>query len=84
VRVFSREKHNGQAEREILVPVYGYHDFQNPSYMVSRHLLVARIAATGTAFSPLPCKAWHGYMVTIAHRVEVEVGVDGPASAETM
>jgi hypothetical protein len=27
------------------------------------------------------CQAWHGYMVTSAQRVEVEVGADGPASA---
>jgi hypothetical protein len=55
--------------------------FQNPPYMASRHLLILRIAAVGTSFSPLLCQAWHGYGVTIAHRVEVEVGADGPASA---
>ena len=54
--------------------------FQNPPYMASRHLLIPRIAAAGTSFSPLPCQAWHGYGVTSAHRVEVEVGPDGPAS----
>jgi hypothetical protein len=49
--------------------------------MASRQLLIPRIAAVGTSFSPLPCHAWHGYGVTSAHRVEVEVGADGPASA---
>jgi hypothetical protein len=49
--------------------------------MASRHVLIPRIAAVGISFSPLPCQAWHGYGVTIAHRVEVEVGADGPASA---
>jgi hypothetical protein len=48
--------------------------------MASQILLIARIAAAGSSFSPLPCKAWHGYMVTIAHRVEEEVGADGHAS----
>jgi hypothetical protein len=55
--------------------------FQNPPYRASRELLIPRIAAVGTSFSPLPCQAWHGYRVTSAHRVEVEVGADGPASA---
>jgi hypothetical protein len=55
--------------------------FQNPPYRASRQLLIPRIVAVGNSFSPLPCKAWHGYMVTNAHRVEVEVGADGPASA---
>jgi hypothetical protein len=63
------------------VLVYGYYVFQNPPYRVSRQVLIPRIAAVGTSFSPLPCQAWHGYMVTSAHRVEVEVGADGPASA---
>jgi hypothetical protein len=49
--------------------------------MASRQQVIPRIAAAGTSFSPLPCQAWHGYLVTIAHRVEVEVGADGPASA---
>jgi hypothetical protein len=49
--------------------------------MASRQLLIPRIAAVGTSFSPLPCQAWHGYGVTTAHRVEVEVGADGLASA---
>jgi hypothetical protein len=31
-------------------------------------------------YSPLACRAWHGYKVTMAHRVEVEVGADGPPS----
>jgi hypothetical protein len=55
--------------------------FQNPSYMASRQVIIPRIAAAGTSFSPLPCQAWHGYKATTAQRVEVEVGVDGPASA---
>jgi hypothetical protein len=48
--------------------------------MASRRHLIARILATGTSFSPLPCQVWHGYRVTDAHRVEVEVGLDGPTS----
>jgi hypothetical protein len=63
------------------VPVYGCYDFQNPPYMASRYMLNARIAAAGTSFTPLPCHAWHGYGVTSAYRVEVEVGADGHASA---
>jgi hypothetical protein len=55
--------------------------FQTPPYRDSRQLLIPRITAVGTSFSPLPCQWWHGYMVTSAHRVEVEVGADGPASA---
>jgi hypothetical protein len=55
--------------------------FQNPPYRASRQLLIPRIAAAGTSFSPLPCQTSHGYILTIAHRVEVEVGADGPASA---
>jgi hypothetical protein len=49
--------------------------------MASRLVLITRIAAVGTSFNPLPCQAWHGYMITSAHRVEVEVGADGHASA---
>jgi hypothetical protein len=49
--------------------------------MASQQLVIPRIAAVGTSFSPLPCQAWHGYGVTSAHRVEVEVGADGHASA---
>jgi hypothetical protein len=74
MRVFSREKVIGRAEREISVLVYGYFDFQNPPYKASRQLLILRIAAAGTWFSPLPCKAWHGYMGTSAHRVEADAG----------
>jgi hypothetical protein len=55
--------------------------FQNPPYRASRQLLIPRIADVGTSFSPLPCQAGHGYGVTSAHRVEVEVGADGHASA---
>jgi hypothetical protein len=55
--------------------------FQNPPYMASRLLLIARIAAASTSFSPLPWQPRHGYRVTRAHRVEVHVGADGPASA---
>jgi hypothetical protein len=54
------------------VPVYGYYAFQNPPYVASRQLLIARIVDAGTSFSPLPCLTWHGYIVTIAHRVEVK------------
>jgi hypothetical protein len=80
MRVFSREKEDiGRAEREILVLGYGYFDFQNPPYMASRQLLITRIIAAGTSFSPLPCQAWDGYKVASAHRVEVEIGADGPA-----
>jgi hypothetical protein len=60
---------------------YGYCVFRNPPYKFSRHLMITRIASTGTAFSPLPCQAWHGYKVSSANRVEVEVGSDGHASA---
>jgi hypothetical protein len=74
------EKRIGLAERQIFVPVHGYYIFQNPPYTASRQLLIPWIAAVGTSFSPLPCQAWHGYGVTIAHRVGVEVGADGPAS----
>jgi hypothetical protein len=49
--------------------------------MAFRELLIPPIAAVGTSFSPLPCQAWHGYGATNAHRVEVEVGADGRASA---
>jgi hypothetical protein len=56
--------------------------FKNPPYRASRQLLIPRVAAIGTSFSPLPCQAWHGYKVTSAHRVEVaEVDADGPANA---
>jgi hypothetical protein len=50
-------------------------------YMASRQMLIPRIAAIDTSFSPQTCQAWHVYRVTNAHRVEVEVGPDGPASA---
>jgi hypothetical protein len=55
--------------------------FQNLPCRAYRQLLIPRIAAVGTSFSPLPCQARHGYRVTSAHRVEVEVGAGGPASA---
>jgi hypothetical protein len=51
------------------------------TWLQSRHLLISRIATVGTSLSSLPCQAWHGYGVTSAHRVEVEVGADGHASA---
>jgi hypothetical protein len=60
------------------VPVYGRTDimfFQNPPYRASRQLLIPRIAA---AVQPPTVP---GYGVTSAHRVEVEVGADGHASA---
>jgi hypothetical protein len=55
--------------------------FQNPPYTDSRQLVILRIAAAGTSFSPIPCQAWHGYRVTSAHRVKVEIGADGSACA---
>jgi hypothetical protein len=55
--------------------------FQNLPYRAARQMLIPRIAATDTSFSPLPYHARHGYMVTNAHRVEVVVGADGHASA---
>jgi hypothetical protein len=58
------------------VLVYGYYVFPKPSVQG-----FPRIAGVGTSFSPLTCQAWHGYGVTSAHRVEVQVGADGPASA---
>jgi hypothetical protein len=79
--IYLLKKHIGQAEREIHVLVHGYYVFQNPPYMAFRQLLIPRIAAVGTLFSPLPCQPWHGSGVTSAHRVEVEVGTDGRASA---
>jgi hypothetical protein len=49
--------------------------------MASRQVLIPRIAAIVTSFSPLPCQAWHGYGASSAHRVEVEVvGADGHAN----
>jgi hypothetical protein len=44
-------------------------------------LLIPRIAAAGTFSNPLPCQAWHGYIINDAHRVEVEVDADGHPSA---
>jgi hypothetical protein len=55
--------------------------FYNSPYPASREWLIPRIASAGTSFSPLPCQAWHGYMITSAYRVEVEVGADGHACA---
>jgi hypothetical protein len=75
------KKHIGLAEREILGLEYGYYVFQNPPCIAFRQVLITRIAGTGTSFSPLPCHTWHGYKVTSAHRVEVEVGADGLSSA---
>jgi hypothetical protein len=75
------KKDIGLAEREILMVQYGYHDLQNSPYMASREVLITRIAASNTSFTLLPCKAWHGYMVTNAHPLEVEVGAAGSASA---
>ena len=63
------------------MPVYGYYVFPKPSVHGFPIAADPAIAAAGTSFSPLPCKVWHGYGVTSAHRVEVEVGADGPASA---
>jgi hypothetical protein len=63
------------------VPVYGYYVFPKPSVPGFPTAADPADRAVGTSFSPLPCQAWHGYMVTSAHRVEVEVGANGPASA---
>jgi hypothetical protein len=49
--------------------------------MAFRQLLITRVAATRTSFSSLTSQAWYGYRVTSAHRVEVDVGADGLASA---
>jgi hypothetical protein len=49
--------------------------------MASGQLLISRIAAAGTSFSPLPCQAWHRNRVTSAYNVEIEVGADRVASA---
>jgi hypothetical protein len=82
MRVFSRGKDisDWSSERS-LCRCTDIMFFQNPPYRASRQLLVTRVADVGTSFSPLPCQARHGYKVTNAHRVEVEVGADGPASA---
>jgi hypothetical protein len=64
------------------VRVYGYYVFPKPS--VHGFPTVANPADQScryTSFIPLPCQAWHDYGVTNAHRVEVEVGADGHASA---
>jgi hypothetical protein len=49
--------------------------------MASLQLLVMRIAGDATSFSPLPYHVWPGYRISIAHRVEVEVGAHGHVSA---
>jgi hypothetical protein len=54
--------------------------------MASRQMLISRIRVVGLITPPSPssrpCQAWHGYTVTIAtHHEEVEVRVDGHASA---
>jgi hypothetical protein len=46
----------GRAEKGILVMEYGYNDFQNPPCMASRRLLITRLAAAGTSFSPYRAK----------------------------
>jgi predicted solute-binding protein len=37
--------------------------FRNPPYMASRQLLIPRIPAVGTLFSPLSCQAWPHDMI---------------------
>jgi hypothetical protein len=73
------EKYIGQAEREILVSKYGYHDFQTV------RTWLPNICCTDLncryLVQPLPCQAWQDYMITSAHRVGVEVGADVHASA---
>jgi hypothetical protein len=76
----SRKKHIGRPERDS-VGVRMLCFSQNSPYMASRHLLIPRIAAAGTSFSPLPYQASHDYMATNVARVEVEVGADGHARA---
>jgi hypothetical protein len=61
--------------------VYKYYVFPKPSVHGFPTTLIPRITVAGTSFIHLPCQAWHGYGATIAHRVEVEVGADGHASA---
>jgi hypothetical protein len=52
--------------------------FQNPPYIAFRQLLIPLSCETRECHA---FQAWHGYGATNAHRVEVEVGADGPASA---
>jgi hypothetical protein len=64
------------------VLVYGYYVSPKPSVKgFTTAVDPADRSVVGTSFSPLLCQAWHGYGVTSAHRVEVEVGADGHASA---
>jgi hypothetical protein len=63
------------------VLVYGYYVFPKPSVHGFPTVVGPAIATVGTSFSPLPGQAKDGYGVTCAHRVEVEVGADGPAGA---
>jgi hypothetical protein len=81
VSILSLKKHIGLAEREILALVYGYYIFPKPSVHGFPTVVDPAIATVGTSFNPLPCQALHGYGVTSAHRVKVEVGANGPANA---
>jgi hypothetical protein len=63
------------------VLVYGYYDFPKPSVHGFPTAIDPAYRTAGISFSPLPCQAWHAYMVTSAHREEVEEGADGHASA---
>jgi hypothetical protein len=72
----------GISEREILALVAYIIVLKALCTEASRHLQIVRISASGfTPPSPQPCKAWHGYRFTIAHREGVGVSADGPASA---
>jgi hypothetical protein len=63
------------------VLLYEYYAFSKPSVQGFPTTADPAIAAVGTSFSHLPCQASHGYGVINAHRVEIEVVADGPASA---
>jgi hypothetical protein len=61
--------------------MYGYYVFPKPSVPCFPTAADPADRSCRYLVSPLPCQAWHGYMITSAHRVEVEVGADGHASA---
>jgi hypothetical protein len=79
LRELYRKVHIGRPERETLAMVHIHYVLQSPPYMASRQLRIAWTTATGTSFSRL--HAWYVCMFTIAHRIEIEVGNDGHASA---
>jgi hypothetical protein len=69
---FVANKHIGRPEREILVLAYGYCNFPKPSVKGFPTFDDPTYRSCRT-----PYRAWHGYMVTTAYHVEVEVGVTG-------